>query len=360
MNQLWELSDTDLANCSLADNDKPFFIPIRRTDFLALRVIVPYQYVTQNGGGLPSGANCTLSIVDETDSTTYVSYGATSTNRWLLGTYNASGHAEYQILAPMRLPNAAGQNFSVYYFDVVAGDIIELDDNGTVYYFIYGTQETPPPFVELKAGRLCIGLNTSTLGGVVYKKNNSVASLTSIASSLATGTHEGFGCFRVKFTANFSTLGVVKTWYSKPYKVPYCEDSYPMLTATFPAAMTDCEGHVHSSGNSSFWDAAKLFLRIPADLDREPARIKKTYNERQFCYKSEVTKQYRLLSEPIPEFFESAILNLLSARNFYVDNIEYFFEQENFVENPENPGYEFKNLNVPLLSSKCEKTFVCS
>lgn len=360
MNQLWETSETNIYNCGLSDNDKPYFIPIRRTDFIAMRLIVPYQYVTQNGTGLPIGTSCTLSIVDETDSTTLVSYGSTSTNRWRLGTYNGSGHAEYQILAPMRLPDETGANYSVYYFDVSSGDIISLDDNGTVYYFIYGTQATPSPIVELKSGRLCIGLNTTTLGGVSLTVNGSPGTLTSIASSLASGTHEDFSCFRIKFTANFATLGVNKAWYSKPFKIARCDDDSMLLECVYPASMIDCEGHLHETSNSNFWDGAKMWLRVGADLERDPDRIKKTYNDRQFCYKSEVQKQYRLLSEPIPDFMESAVGTLLAARNFYIDNTEYFFEQENFVENPENSGYEFKNLNISLLSSKCEKTFVCS
>jgi hypothetical protein len=364
MNQFWENTATQF-NCTIKGNDESFFIPMLRTDPVFLRLVVPWQLVQFNGGGLPnSGANVSLSIVDETDSTTYFDYSGVSSNRFRLGTINdgTNKHAEYQILAPFRVQDENGENYAYYYFDVVSGDVVELDDNGTIYSFIYGKTLPPEVFWEYKSGRFGIGLNVTTLAGVTLKKNNVTASLTSIVTSLGTaGAHENFNCFRFKLSVNFATYGQVVDFYTKPFKIVRCNEDTIYMSAQYPLSSFDCEGHKHESSNSNLWDANRLSFRLHADVDTEPSRIEKKFNDRQFTFGVTKIEYVSLKSDPIPLWMERAAENILCARDVMIDNVTvYNQEADTIAENPEINGFEFRNLNVLLQLSKCELTFVCS
>lgn len=363
MDQFWENTDTQF-NCTIRGNDQSFYIPMKRTDPVFLRMVVPWQYVQFNGGGLPnSGTNVNLSIVDETDSTTYFDYGGVSSNRFRLGYLNdgTNKHAEYQIFAPFRIKDENGDNYAYYYFDVVDGDVIELDDNGTVYTFIYGKTTPPEEFWEYKSGRFGIGLNVTTLGGVTLKKNNSVVSLTSIVTYLGTaGNHESFNCFRFKLSVNFVTYGSTINFYTKPYRILRQTEDTVFLAGQYPLSAFDCEGHKHETTNSSLWDGNRLAFRLHADVDTEPSRIQKKYNDRQFAYGMTKTEMVSLKSDPVPLWMERACENVICARDVMIDNVTVYNETEQIAENPDANGYEFRNIDVLLALSKCELTFVCS
>lgn len=364
MNQFWENTATQF-NCTIRGNDESFFIPMLRTDPVFLRLVVPWQLVQFNGGGLPnSGTNVALSIVDETDSTTYFDYSGVSSNRFRLGSLidGTNKHAEYQILAPFRIQDENGDNYAYYYFDVVADDVVELDDNGTIYSFIYGKTLPPEVFWEYKSGRFGIGLNVTTLAGVTLKINNSVTSLTSIVTSLGTaGAHEDFNCFRFKLTVNFATYGQVIDFYTKPFKIVRCNDDTVFISGQYPTAAFDCEGHKHETSNSSLWDGNRVAFRLNADVDTEPSRIQKKYNDRQFAYSVTKTEMVSLKSDPVPLWMERAAENVMCARDVMIDNVTvYNQDSENIAENPDVNGYEFRNIDVLLSLSKCELTFVCS
>ena len=80
MIQFWEDLEGLEANCLNCSNDSPFFIPIARTDFIPLRLNIPYVQVEDNGGGLPT--TVTVSVMDVTGTVTSCTYGTQAANKF--------------------------------------------------------------------------------------------------------------------------------------------------------------------------------------------------------------------------------------------------------------------------------------
>lgn len=363
MVQLWETSETTQFNCGIADNDKPYFVPIKRDDFFHMRLNIPYQYVAQNGGGLPIGASVALKIVDETGASTLCDYLAANGTRFLfaykLDTVNRI--AEYQFMGAIFLKDENAHTHNVYTFDVADGDIVNLDINGTVYYFTFGTDEIPMPLVQYEAGKICFGADSTTLSASL-EINGVAASINALTATAATCSHEDFRCWRFKVSVTFATLGVTKDFYSVPFRIDeYDQNDTVLLQAQYPTGTIDCAGQIHTGTcTSGTFDLNRLFMRIRGEIQTEPSRIKKTYNSRSNAYKSERTKQYKLFSEPIPYHIEDAVETMIAAKTFEVDNTAYYFDNAELIsEIPEGFGSDYKNLAVSLSSTKCEKVFVC-
>lgn len=357
MNNLWESSSLQ-ANCNICDADKPFFISVERSDLVGLRFQVPWALIVAAGGGIPITAS--LAIVDETGASIYTNFGVNTSNRFLLG-YRIDGTnklAEYQIYTSVPMADENGNNWSQFYFTATSGQIISSTLYGVTW--VYGVDELPYPFIEVKPGVIVKGgiIADVNLTDVITINGTPTTQYQFFPGSLVIPSTEGYNCFRYRLT--FAVNGVNQMFYTKPFKVVRCEDTV-RLEGRYNLDQIDCNQYMHAS-SSSLTDSIMPFMllqRIPADIQRVANRIKKMQNENCFVYKSEIQKQYNLKSDPLPEWYVDEIENLMLAQDFRVNNQSYLIESaENIFENNDFGG-NYQNINVSLQSCKCETVFVC-
>ena len=358
MTQLFEVSNiSDFCNVGALDSE--FYIPIDRKELQQLRLVIPYQYVTLNGGGLPISA-VDLSIVNNTGSSTLCNYGDPSTGNYMFSYINDSVNriAEYKFFFGLGLADENGANCDIYGFNPVTNDVIEIDVNGTMYSFVYGVDEVPLPFIEYYTGSIAIMLNSTDYSNTTIKINNIVDSLT-FPLSIPHCAHENFDCFRFKIEVVFSNYGETKTFYSHAFKVPKCDEETIYLTGTYPDSAIDCGGHLHS-GTGAFVFQNKHYLRIYGGIKKMPDEVGKEYNTRSRAYKSYITKKKNLKGEPVPLWFADALQTVLLGKNVRFDNEELYPDDDaSYLEDIEINGMTYQNINVNLRSSKCENIFVC-
>lgn len=367
INNLWEETSSQ-ANCNLCPSDQPFFMPLERTDLVALRLQLPYQYVTGNGGGLPVGASVHLSIVDEIGTTTLCNLSTANNGRFILGQVNDSTNdvAQYQIYTPIPMVYAGGNptfnSYTHYYIDVNDGDWVNI--TGAVAMpdvdFIYGSDPLPAQMVEVKPGRLVFPTEL-TVPSLVVLVNN-VAAAPTLLYTFATGCdHENLDCFRFRLTITFSTAAVTRYFYTKPFRIFRCAESV-RISSQYPASTFDPNGYLHgaSFNIADIVDPNLLMLRIPADIDREASRVVKSFNAKCFAYRTEVQKRYRLKSDPVPWWFAHEAENIAAGTEFAVDNVQYLNDGgDAMFQNSDIDSSSFQNIDLPLQGCKSEKVFVC-
>jgi hypothetical protein len=358
MVQYWETSDiTD--NCLKGPLDEPYFIPIKRTDLIGLRLQIPYHLITLNGGGLPTAV--TMSIVDNIGTTTLCSYSG----KFKLGYLNDGGNriAEYQILATLPLNDEVGGEYQFLTFDVVSGDVVELTYGGNTYSFCYGIDDVPYPLIEWSPGKICFGEEVNILAALSYKKNNTPVNILSsylISGAAPSCAHEDFDCFRFKVSVILATYGHTMTYYTKPFKVLRCDDEETLfIEGTYTSGSIDCAGQEHLSGGATM-SKNKLYTRIFGEITDMPSEVKAEYNARNYCYRSSLIKKYLLKGLPIPMWMVRAFETIVSAQVVKFNGIEYSKNDVNsYLENIDINGMTYQNINLPLQSSKCEIVFVC-
>jgi len=362
-NNLWEQSSIG-ADCERCGIDAPFFIPAYRTDMMALRFQVPYYLVNANGGGLPVGSNVRLKIVDQTGTTTLCDLGPLNGGKFVWTRYNDSTtkKAEYQFYFPIGMANELGQTYSHKYVDVNEGQYLEISGSGTDADggFTYGVDATPAIFQEIKAGRLVfpfitpgIGLSV-TLDGVAVSAPN-------VYSSITQCPHENYDCWRVMLSINFSISGVTKEFYTKPFKIERGCDSALRITGQYPGGTTDCNGYVHQGiMTPAIGDLNRLFIRIPADLNRGANKVKKTYNNKCFSIKGERIPIYQLNSEPMPEWMVDEVENIMLAKDTQYDNLPLMLtDTDSIFSTQDAPGFQYQNIDISLQSCKCLTIYSC-
>lgn len=351
MIQLFESTSID-SNCGIGPNDKPFAIPLIYSDHIFLRLQVPYHLVVANGGGLPIGGNCTVKLTDKTGMVNYCSYGALTSGEFVYNFINDASKrkAEYRVMLPLRV---TGHNHVTKSFSLTVGDEVVVDIDGAIYTWLYGIDQTPYPFIDYAAGKVCVRNPTAAVMTILVNGGGI------IPVSLFTSDHlpcNDETCFRVQFSVNFS--GTIYDFTTKMFQVLPCDEESVFVESEYPDGTVDCAGQYHYGSSSSLY-ANKNYLRIPAGLERIPSNIKKTYNAKCFQFKSEIVKQQRLKSDPIPDWYQDACETLMLGRNFKVDGNPFLIEAENIFENNDVPGTTFQNINVVLQQCKCEKVFVC-
>lgn len=363
INNLWEES-SEQANCNLCASDEPFFMPLKRTDILNLRVQIPYSYVQANGGSLPIGTNVALSIVDEIGTTTLCNYSTANLGKFLLGYANNSTpkKAQYQIWCPIALRDESNLYWSQYYFTANVGQLVKITGGGGLdeVNFIYGYDNLPENVIELKSGVLVVSCiptfanvtNLLTLDGVS-------TSLTLLYTTALACSHESYQCFRFKLVASFTTSGETLTLYTKPFRIERCNDSI-RIKSTYPTNTYDINDYYHGgSWNVSVIDPNNLILRIPADVMKEANQVTKSYNDKCYNYRSELTKRFRMKSDPMPEWYALEAENIILGRGFTADNVGYNLEGSQIFQNSEVYSAKYENIDVPLSQCKNEKVFVC-
>lgn len=363
MNNLWEQSNIQ-ANCDLCGVDEPFYMPVNRTDMMALRFQVPYHLVSANGGGLPIGANVRLSIVDEVGTTTFCDLGSASSGKFMFGRYldATSKTAQYQFYFPIGMADEFNYNYRHGFVDVNVGQYLEINNSftGADGGFTYGVDATPPIFQEIRPGRLAFPYRIPGLSLQVFLDGTSVG-YSNVYSSATTCPHENFDCWRVKLIVVFTNSGVTKTYYTKPFRVNrICDDSV-MLYGVYSANAIDCNGYVHGGVMiPAVAEPNRLFLRIPAVLNQVASRVKKTYNDKCFSVRGERQLAYRLNSDPVPSWFASEVENIVLANEFNVDNMELqTSDNDQLFVGVDIPGYQYQYLDVPLQSCKCLMLYGC-
>jgi len=362
MTQLWELSNTLSADCDRGSADEPFFLPVTRRDIIQLRLIVPYAYVSLNGGGIPTGTGVELEVVNESGVTQLCNYDNASVGKFLYSYRNDSTNriAEYQFLFNLGMADESGENYGLYSFPVTSGDVVMLDTTNEVYLFTYGVDDLPVNIIEYKSGELAVVLTGYEFTNCNLEINGTPSSVTALANT-PTCANESGACFRFKVTLGMVTLATNLEYYTKPFRVITCDDEQTvMLQSQFPAGLIDCTGHIHEgAGNDQFKN--RHYLRVPAEIERLPSRIVKSYNSRMYTYKAERQEQFRLLSEPVPQWFADAVETVLTGQEVRIDGNEYYQEggDRYFEENNDRQGSKYINMNINLQSSKCEKVFVC-
>ena len=359
MIQLFEDNNVTSANCNISTLDEPFYIPIKRNDPLYFRVQIPYQYVTLNGGGIPTG-NILVKLVKVDGTTLLCDYGDETTNKFKFGYTNDSTNriAEYQFFTGIGMADEGFNNYSVYSIDVSANDIVQLTVGTTEYSFVYGIDEIPFPLWECDAGKIAIILNLTEYGSTTLLINGSSDTLASLIG-VPTCAHEDYQCFRIKVEIELVTYGETITFISKPYKIIRCDDPSVWLMGKYPSGQIDCAGHKHEASGNAFYKNL-LFLRIIGELDDFPSEIQKVYNERSYNYKSTIIKRKVLRGEPIPSFYQDAFETLMLAKETRVDGVQLYAKDVSaFTEKIDINGVSFQNINLPLQLSKCENIFVC-
>jgi len=367
INNLWEESSSQ-ANCNLCPADEPFFMPLERTDLVALRLQLPYQYVTANGGGLPVNTSVRLRIVDEVGTNTLCDLSTANAGRFLFGYVNDNTNkvAQYQIYSPIPMVYAGGtpvnDSYTHAYIDVTAGDWVQILNTNALpdMDFIYGSDPLPAGLTEIKPGRLVYPRAISAPFGVVNVNGTPVAGTFLYGANTACN-HENLACFRFRLTLTFTVSGVTRDFYTKPFRIFRCADSV-RVSAQYPLATTDPNGYLHSASwnIASIADPNRLLLRIPADIDREASRVVKSFNSKCFAYRTEVQKRYRLKSDPVPWWFAHEVENIAAGTGFAVDNVEYLNDtQDSVFQNSDIESSSYQNIDLPLQQCKSEKVFVC-
>lgn len=367
INNLWEESSAQ-ANCDLCPSDEPFFMPLERTDLVALRLQLPYQYVTANGGGLPIGSNARLRIVDEVGTTVLCDLSTANNGRFLFGQVNDNTNkvAQYQIYSPIPMVEAGGNvlsdPFTHYYIDVSGGDWVNISGTttGADCDFIYGSDPLPSMLVEIKPGRIVIPVRVVTIGFAV-NVNNAPATPTLLYTTATGCNNDAYQCFRFRLTLTFATAGVTRDFYTKPFHLLRCGESV-RISGQYPSASTDPNGYLHTASwnISGIADPNRLLLRIPADIDREASRVVKSFNSKCFAYRTEVQRRYRLKSDPVPWWFAHEAENIAAGTGFAVDNVEYLNDTgDSMFQNNDIESSSFQNIDLPLQQCKSEKVFVC-
>lgn len=360
-NNLWEQNSIGF-NCEKCGLDEPFFMPVVRTDMMALRFIVPYYLVTANSNGLPVGANVKLSMVDQLGTTELCSLGNASGNKFFWSRYNdvSNKDAQYQFYFPVPFKDQYGYNYSHVYFDVNVGQHVKITGANTAAdtEFVYGVDPTPPIFQEIKAGRLMFPYRMPGFMLLVYL--DGVSSSYTYPYTGSTCSHENYNCFRVKLEINFTVSGVTKTYFTKPFKVTKCEDTL-RITGQYPGGTKDCNGYMHNGTMSSpIADLNRLFLRIPADLTRDANKVKKTYNSKCFPIKSERIPMYNINSDPMPDWMVDEVENIMIAKDTQYDNIPLMLtDTDSIFSTQEISGFEYQYINLNLQSCKCLTIYSC-
>jgi len=361
MTQLWELSSTIAADCDRGPADEPFYLQCTRRDIMQLRLIVPYAYVSLNGGGIPTGTGVLLEVVNESGVTQLCDYDDATVGKYLYSYRNDSTNriAEYQFLFNIGMADSGGENYSLYSFAVNDEDVVKLDTGNEVYLFTYGVDNLPENIIEYKAGELAVVLNGTEFTGYTLEINGIPDTVTALANT-PTCANEAGACFRFKVTLGMVTLGTDLTFFTKPFKVMNCDEESILLEASYPSGFIDCTGHIHEGAGGDQYKN-KHYLRVPAEIERLPSTVKKSFNSRMYAYKTERQEQFRLLSEPVPQWFADAVETILTGQTVKADGVEYFNEgsEKIFEENNDRQGSNYINMNVNLQSSKCEKVFVC-
>ena len=363
MNNLWEQSNIQ-ANCANCGVDEPFYMPVNRTDLMAVRFQVPYHLVSANGGGLPVGANVRLSIVNEVGTTQLCDLGSASGGQFMWSRYNdaTTKKAEYQFYFPVGMANELNQNYRHGYFDVNEGQYVQISgtNTGADGGFTYGVDETPAIFQEIRPGRLVFPYRLPGLSVIVSLDGTSVG-YTNVYPTATTCPHESFNCWRLKLILTFSLSGVTQTYYTKPFRVTReCDDSV-MLYGVASSLSTDCNGYVHNGTMTpAVADLNRLFLRIPAVLNQTASKVRKTYNDKCFSIRGERQQAYRLNSNPMPQWFVNEAEGVMLAKEFYVDNMELQLpDGDTLFQGVDIPGYVYQYLDVPLTSCKCLQIYNC-
>lgn len=364
MVQLWETSDIS-AGCEVGPLDQPFFIPVLRTDLIHLRLNIPYQIITLNGGGMPIGSSVDLSIVSENGATTLCNYSTANLNKYRYGYINDSTNriAEYQFNLALGLADEDGDNYEQYTFDIVSGEIVELYDFASgdlLYSFVYGVDDVPYPFIEWETGKICIGLSDTDYANFELQINGNTTGMSSMFTATSpTCANESGACFRFKVTIVFGSYGTL-SYYTKPYKVVTCEEETVFIQSTYPSTIIDCSDQEHQAGGNSIFKN-RLYSRIYGGIEKQPDEVRKSYNSRSFSYKSSRVQKFLFKSTPLPLWFADCIQTMLLGQSTKIDGVEYYQNDiESFFEtNNEIIGTTYQNIYLPLYSSKCEKVFVC-
>lgn len=360
MNQLWETSLVG-ADCDRGVNDEPFFMPLTRRDLIQLRLIVPYHFVTLNGGGIPTGSGVALSIYNVTGTTLLCDYSTANIGNFLYSYRNDGTNrvAEYQFLFALGLADESAEQYSQYVFDVVANDVVMFDTGTTVYYFTYGIDDLPTGFIEYKSGSITVGLTDTEFTNYTLEINGVADTVHELATTPSCA-HEDLACFRFKVSLNFATLGQTLEYFTKPFRVIRCDDEPTILMqATYPAALIDCGGHIHEGAGGDQYKN-RHYLRIPGEVEVQSPKITKSYNNRSHNFKSQVQETFLLKSEPMPKWFADGIKTVIASQEVRIDGIEYLQEDIDLIfEKNDFQGSNYMNLNLPLQYRKCEKVFVC-
>lgn len=366
MNNIWE-SSSDQFNCSLCGADEPFYMPLRRTDIVGMRVQVPYSYLVKNSGSMPIGANVALSIVDEIGTTTYCDLSTANNGRFLLGFVNDTTNkkAQYQIWTPIPLKDENTIYYSQYYFTASSGQLVEITSgfNFDGVRFIYGVDPLPENVLELKPGVLVVSLYPNPFFGNfpsnVLTVNNVVVAFTLLYGTRTACDHELYNCFRFKLVVTFTNSGETLTLYTKPYRIERCDTSV-RVKCVYPLNTYDMNDYNHTaSWNISVINPNNLINRIPADVETESSKITKSYNQKCYNYRSETQRMYRIKSDPVPDWFAFEVENVLAGQSMTIDNVGYDVEGTEAFKNIDLNNSTFQNLDLLLSQCKTEKVFVC-
>lgn len=360
MIQLFEESNDTSANCSIGTLDEPFYIPIKRNDPLYLRVQLPYQFVTLNGGGIPTGTGVKMSIVKVDGTTLLCDYGDATSGKFKYGYVNDGTNriAEYQFFTGIGLEDESSDNHNVYGFTTAVNDVIMFSVDAVVYSFVYGVDEIPYPFWEWDAGKIAIVLSDTEYALSSLEINGASDTIDTVVD-VPQCAWENNDCFRIKIELSLVTYGNWITFFSKPYKIITCDEPSLWLYGKYPSGTIDCAGQKHEAGGDAFYKNL-LMMRIIGEIDDFPALIQKVYNERSISYKSSRIKRKILKGEPIPTWYKDAFETIMLAKETRVDGEQWYAKDiETFTENIDINGVTYQNINLPLQSSKCENIFVC-
>lgn len=363
---IWEQTDfispVLVDSCQRGVNDDEFYIPIERRDLINLRLDIPYPLITSNSGSLPIGSNVNLSIVDLTGTTTLCNYGspinpAVGNYRFAYLNDGTRKIAQYSFLLGLGLDNSAGKTF--YALNVVYGDTVVINFAGVGYYWIHGVDQTPLPFIEHAAGRICFCATASEIAASLFIINLTIQTPIAIFGTPLCAS-ENRACFRFKVTVNLSIFGLTLTFFSKPFRVVDCDLPTTFIQGYYPPSNSDCLGQVHNFSGNVF-DHGKLYMRIYSDLLEIPSTIEKVANQRSVVYRSSVIKNFQFRSLPIPQFYADMFECIALSKEMKIDGKPYqITAQSLFENNTENIGEVYQNINVNLQLSKCETVFVCN
>ena len=351
MIQLFETTNID-SNCDIGPNDQPFSIPFAENDHIFLRLQIPYWIIVANGGGLPIGTNVTVAFTDITGGVSVCSYGDLTQGEYLSNFINdaTKRKAEYRFMIPIRI---FGSDYKTKSISLSTGDEVVANVDGVQYTWLYGTENTPYPFIDYASGKVCI--RVPNLGVLAINVNGAAV----IPSDLFLNDEVACNyetCFRVQISVTFGM--VVRTYSTKMFQRILCDDESVFVESEYHEGAVDCAGQYQYGSTSSLY-ANRNYLRWRAGVERAPSQIKKTYNAKCFQYRSEITKQQRIRTEPMPDWYQDACETLALGKNFKVNGNTYLIESENIFENNDIIGTTFQNINVLLLQCKCENVFVC-